>query len=337
MKNLLIVATSALCVLLAVAVPLPEQDVQLVQIPLEGNKELDILSLPENSQGELTERNKRTIGVLRQLFPELSKMTNQDGNGDVDLVALSERLESFNRVVRNTAAQAKEQPAAESKSDKVDATDANTIATAANKEDNTVAGSDNTDSKAPGIDELTLDDEPANDEDRNKRFLSFGFGGSGSNGSGGSGNFLFDIIRRTADRAARAAGTIYRVAAGTESFDLDINKQATSSTDDDTDFDHNNDDNDSTSRKLSAGNDNGLVGGSAGTEQTDERENAPEGEATVAKSADGYTEGIPGPVTRLFVLANRGLANLIQDLILRIAQTSERVVNFKARLITSLI
>lgn len=58
------------------------------------------------------------------------------------------------------------------------------------------------------------------------------------------------------------------------------------------------------------------MGGSAGTEQTDERENAPDGEVTVAKSADGYTEGIPGPVTRLFVLANRGLANLIQDLIL---------------------
>lgn len=103
-----------------------------------------------------------------------------------------------------------------------------------------------------------------------------------------------------------------------------------------------------------------LVGGSAGSEQTDEKENAPDGEvATAAKSADGYTEGIPGPVTRLFVLANRGIANLIQDLILvsdfifdcrqtifsfcnifrlqRIAQTSERVVNFKARLITSLI
>lgn len=59
-----------------------------------------------------------------------------------------------------------------------------------------------------------------------------------------------------------------------------------------------------------------LVGGSAGSEQTDEKENAPEGEVTVAKSADGYTEGIPGPVTRLFVLANRGIANLIQDLIL---------------------
>lgn len=41
MKNLLILATSALCVLLAVAVPLPaetDQNVQLVQIPLEGNK-----------------------------------------------------------------------------------------------------------------------------------------------------------------------------------------------------------------------------------------------------------------------------------------------------------
>ncbi|XP_055297967.1 uncharacterized protein DDB_G0271670 isoform X1 [Sitodiplosis mosellana] len=86
MKNLLIVATSALCVLLAVAVPLPEQDVQLVQIPLEGNKELDILSLPENSQGELTERNKRTIGVLRQLFPELSKKTEQVIEETVQLI-----------------------------------------------------------------------------------------------------------------------------------------------------------------------------------------------------------------------------------------------------------
>ncbi|XP_031625033.1 mucin-5AC isoform X1 [Contarinia nasturtii] len=76
MKNLLIVATSALCVLLAVAVPLPEQDVQIVQIPLEGDKELDILSLPEN-EGQLTDRNKRTIGVLRQLFPELSKKVEQ--------------------------------------------------------------------------------------------------------------------------------------------------------------------------------------------------------------------------------------------------------------------
>jgi len=77
-----------------------------------------------------------------------------------------------------------------------------------------------------------------------------------------------------------------------------------------------------------------LVSGSSGTEQSDENQNGAE---TDVGKGDGYTEGIPGPVTRMFVLANRGLSNLVQDLILRIAQTSERVVNFKARLITSLI
>ncbi|XP_018312068.1 uncharacterized protein [Mycetomoellerius zeteki] len=48
-------------------------------------------------------------------------------------------------------------------------------------------------------------------------------------------------------------------------------------------------------------------------------------------------EAVPGPVTRFFVIANRGLSNLVQDLILRLAATSERFVNFKARLITSII
>lgn len=37
-------------------------------------QELDIVSLPENAEGQLSERNKRTIGVLRELFPELSKV-----------------------------------------------------------------------------------------------------------------------------------------------------------------------------------------------------------------------------------------------------------------------
>lgn len=59
-----------------------------------------------------------------------------------------------------------------------------------------------------------------------------------------------------------------------------------------------------------------LVSGSSGTEQTDEKENAPEADAGKGGAGDGYTEGIPGPVTRLIVLANRGLSNLIQDLIL---------------------
>lgn len=58
-----------------------------------------------------------------------------------------------------------------------------------------------------------------------------------------------------------------------------------------------------------------MVSGSSGTEQTDQEAHAPEDENGEGKG-DGYTEGIPGPVTRLFVLANRGLSNLIQDLIL---------------------
>lgn len=61
-----------------------------------------------------------------------------------------------------------------------------------------------------------------------------------------------------------------------------------------------------------------MVSGSSGTEQSDVKANSPDSDGSeheVAKG-DGYTEGIPGPVTRLFVLANRGLSNLIQDLIL---------------------
>ncbi|VVC93832.1 unnamed protein product [Leptidea sinapis] len=61
------------------------------------------------------------------------------------------------------------------------------------------------------------------------------------------------------------------------------------------------------------------------------------GEGEEGAKGDNLTEGVPGPITRLFIIANRGIANLIQDLILRIAQTSERIVNFKARLITSII
>jgi hypothetical protein len=66
------------------------------------------------------------------------------------------------------------------------------------------------------------------------------------------------------------------------------------------------------------------VSGSSGTEQTDEKENAPEDGKSVG--GDGYTEGIPGPVTRLFVLANRGLSNLIQDLIL-VSEISSEYTN----------
>lgn len=60
-----------------------------------------------------------------------------------------------------------------------------------------------------------------------------------------------------------------------------------------------------------------MVAGSGATE--DGGDHAGVGgvaEIDIAKGADGYTEGIPGPITRLFVIANRGIANLVQDLIL---------------------
>lgn len=128
---------------------------------------------------------------------------------------------------------------------------------------------------AASIDEITLDDADNSEENRNKRFLSFGgSAGAGASG-GGSGNFLFDIVR------------------------------------------------------LVAGSSSGSSSGDAGA--------SADGDDAGAAKGDNLTEGVPGPITRLFIIANRGIANLIQDLILRIAQTSERIVNFKARLITSII
>ncbi|CAG9135773.1 unnamed protein product [Plutella xylostella] len=81
--------------------------------------------------------------------------------------------------------------------------------------------------------------------------------------------------------------------------------------------------------RLVAGSSSGSSGGDAGAES--------EGDEASAGKGDNLTEGVPGPITRLFIIANRGIANLVQDLILRLAQTSERIVNFKARLITSII
>lgn len=63
-----------------------------------------------------------------------------------------------------------------------------------------------------------------------------------------------------------------------------------------------------------------LIAGSGATEEVDEKEHGAAAggvaEIDLAKAGDGYTEGIPGPITRLFVIANRGIANLVQDLIL---------------------
>lgn len=84
----------------------------------------------------------------------------------VDLAALSERLDSINRVVRNT--QSQQQPAPAS-SGIVESLPSSSPA-ASSTPDALSAASDVNElkSKAPAIDELTLDDEE-NDENRNKR------------------------------------------------------------------------------------------------------------------------------------------------------------------------
>lgn len=60
-----------------------------------------------------------------------------------------------------------------------------------------------------------------------------------------------------------------------------------------------------------------LVAGSGNTEAGAEAgvSAGAVGEAHVEKD-DGYQAGVPGPITRLFIIANRGIANLMQDLIL---------------------
>jgi len=62
-----------------------------------------------------------------------------------------------------------------------------------------------------------------------------------------------------------------------------------------------------------------IAGGSSGSTDSSDEGKAAEvsaGGGAHAEKDDGYQAGIPGPITRLFIIANRGIANLMQDLIL---------------------
>ncbi|XP_015042250.1 keratin, type I cytoskeletal 10 isoform X2 [Drosophila miranda] len=329
---------SAVCLISAVPVPQPagNQELDVLQIPLANGKEIDVLTLGAKDQEQLiADRNKRTIGLLRELFPDITK--NGATDTQIDLSAINKQLEETIRVARQVkeaeaaAAASQSSPVAQApiplKSNEPiqlsfnnelptlstsSGTSSSSSPTASLSDVKALSTNDlqQSESKSPAIDELTLDsaEETAELDDRNKRFLNFGgaglAGGSSGNGAGGSpsgnslgaggsGNFLLDVVRlfsgsvqtQQGDEAANSVG-----GGGASS--------------------------------------SGLGGGSLGSDDTD-------GDST--RNADGYTEGIPGPVTRLVVLANRGLANLVQDLILRVAATSEKFVNFKAKLITALI
>jgi len=65
-----------------------------------------------------------------------------------------------------------------------------------------------------------------------------------------------------------------------------------------------------------------VAGSGANQDRDESSDSVPaEGEAQevhadVNAKEDGYSVGVPGPLTRIFVIANRGVASLVQDLIL---------------------
>ncbi|XP_058976880.1 uncharacterized protein LOC101900632 isoform X3 [Musca domestica] len=309
---------SVLAFVAAVPLPASNQELDVLQIPLSNGKELDVLTLGSNDQEQLiAERNKRTIGLLRELFPDLTK--NGATDTQIDLSAINKQLEETIRVARQVkeaeaaaAAAAvfqnaeQKQPAqlpipsgSQPKLEETIQLSFNNELTSNDKSKSISNELQLSESKSPAIDELSLDsnEDTADLDDRNKRFLQFGgaglaggassgssSGSAGGAGGAGSGNFLFDIVRLF-------SGSV-QTPSGDEAANSANSVSSSSSSDSDSDS---------------------------------------------QRANDGYTEGIPGPVTRLVVLANRGLANLVQDLILRVAATSEKFVNFKAKLITALI
>lgn len=88
MKNLLLVTAVICSALVAVRAnpvpearpdpdPEPKTDIELMKIPLEGDKELDVITLVNSDDQKINERNKRTIGILRELFPTISQILDQ--------------------------------------------------------------------------------------------------------------------------------------------------------------------------------------------------------------------------------------------------------------------
>ncbi|XP_020802066.1 uncharacterized protein LOC110179049 isoform X3 [Drosophila serrata] len=67
---------SAVCLISAVPLPQPagNQELDVLQIPLANGKEIDVLTLGAKDQEQMiADRNKRTIGLLRELFPDITK------------------------------------------------------------------------------------------------------------------------------------------------------------------------------------------------------------------------------------------------------------------------
>ncbi|GBP70202.1 hypothetical protein EVAR_46697_1 [Eumeta japonica] len=208
---------------------------------------------------ELSERNKRTIGILRQLFPALAQKIQQftselvrafgpvllrvalgggasgaqagsggGGSGTVDL----EDDDDDDDEMSSTPPTARARRALPSANPDAGATgaapgDEQQLLSGAESQQAEVRVAFGEDQQAAAqtnnaaIDEITLDDGDASEENRNKRapapaatyekidlcrFLNFGVGAEANAGGGGSGNFIFDIVRvSTGDEPAPAS------------------------------------------------------------------------------------------------------------------------------------
>ncbi|XP_050354826.1 uncharacterized protein LOC126776383 isoform X1 [Nymphalis io] len=265
---------------------------------------------------DLSERNKRTIGILRQLFPTLTQIIEQKVQEITSMV-----LKVFGPVVLRAFLGNRNGGRSNSGGGTIDLDDEDDD----DDDDDTVAS---TTTSAP---------------DRRKRALFFLPNAIADENQLLSGAESQQAEVRVAFGGDQAANDDQQTAAQTNSASIDE-----ISLDDADESEENRNKrflNFGGSSSTAGGGGSGnflfdivrLVAGSSSGSSSGDAGGAAEGEDNGGPKGDNLTEGVPGPITRLFIIANRGIANLIQDLILRIAQTSERIVNFKARLITSII
>ncbi|CAG4991001.1 unnamed protein product [Parnassius apollo] len=328
----------ALCAALTAAAPAPGPDpapapaanpapsaddkpeiIEIIAPAASAQETLSTLNLGAPGS-ELSERNKRTIGILRQLFPTLTQIIEQKVQQITSAV-----LRAFGPLFLR-------------------------LFLGGNRSQGRMNG---------GTVELEDDDDDDDDDDdedasttnttessaRRKRALYFLPNAIAED------NLLSGAESQQAEvRVAFGEGEQKQEQAAETKDDQQTAAQTNSASIDEITLDDADDSEENRNKRfLSFGDSHGSSGGGSGNFLFDivrlvaGSSSGASGEATVSEGEEGHahgdnlTEGVPGPVTRLFIIANRGIANLIQDLILRIAQTSERLVNFKARLITSII
>ncbi|XP_017965631.1 zinc finger CCHC domain-containing protein 10 isoform X4 [Drosophila navojoa] len=100
---LALILCSAVCLISASPLPLPagNQELDVLQIPLSNGKEIDVLTLGAKDQDQLiADRNKRTIGLLRELFPDITKQIDEQANR-----IISKLLRALGPTVLRTAIQ----------------------------------------------------------------------------------------------------------------------------------------------------------------------------------------------------------------------------------------